>query len=213
MKRYNSSTSWQGDEWAGADLRMETPTRTPSIGADVLTPFLQAVITGALLSGLITFLFGRTDYDGELGPLWLGLALFIGTVTWLFLLIDTRKLLRVIEELTGIDIDGDGQAGPVKERYIPVNAPAARREAAQIAEQAEKEQVACELSEFVARIPHLGTDARTWEARIGREKYQAFRALLLELGWATWNSTKDKRRGWRLVLPVRTILQRISDED
>ena len=212
MKRFESSQTWSADELSGAGIRMETPTRAPGIASDLLVPFGQAIITGMLFSSLVTFLVGRTDFDGELGPLWLGLALAIGTATWLFLLVDTRRLLRVIEELTGLDIDGDGTAGKPKERYIPVNVPQARQEAAQIAAQTERAEVACELAEFVARIPTHGTDSRTWEKRIGREKYTAFRGLLLELGWAAWNSAQDKRQGWSLVLPVRTILQRISAE-
>ena len=212
-RRYDTATSWRGDELAGADLRMETPTRAPSIAADVLVPLFQAGVTGMLLSGLVTFVSNRAGYDGELGALWLGLALFISTVAWVFLVIDTRRLLRTIEKLSGIDIDGDGQVGQVQERYIPVNAPAARREAAQIAQENERAEVACELAEFVARIPHIGSDVRTWAPRIGAQKYRTFRALLLELGWAAWNSPRDKRQGWSLVLPVREILQRIDDGD
>ena len=212
-RRYDSSQAWSADELAGADLRMETPSRTPSIAADLLVPLGQALVTGALIAGLVAFVSKRAGYDGDAGALWVGLALFIGAVTWFFLLVDTRRLLRTIENLTGLDIDGDGQAGTVRERYISVNAPQARAEAAQIAQEAERAEVACELSEFVSRIPHVGTDMRTWVPRIGQERYTAFRALLLEMGWATWNSTRDKRKGWRLVLPVREILQRIRDEE
>jgi len=218
MRRFDSATSWSApstDELSGAGIRMESPARAANLASDLLVPFGQALITGLTLSGLITFLYSRTDYAGDLAPLFLGLLLFIGAATWLILLTDTRKLLRTIEELTGIDIDGDGTAGtpPVKEKYIAVNAQAARKEAAQIDAERQEAEETCELAEFVARIPTLGTDSRTWEKRMSREQYTAFRGLLIEMGWATWNSTQDKRQGWRLVLPVREILQRISADE
>jgi len=212
-RKYDNSQAWSADELAGASITMETPTRAPGIAADVLTPLFQAIITGALLAGVIAFVLGQMDYEGKLSPVFFGVWLSIAALAWLFLLSDTRRLLRTIEELTGQDIDGDGQVGKPQERYIAVNAPQAREEAQAIAEADEKAQVASELSEFVARIPTHGTDSRTWEPRIGRERYQTFRALLLEMGWAAWNNPQEKRQGWRLVLPVRTILQRISADD
>ena len=189
---------------------METPVRAPGFVSDLVVPFGQSVVTGGLLSGLVTFLVGLTDYEGKLTPLWFGLALAIATVTWLLLLADTRKLLRTVETLTGLDLDRDGQVGPPVERIVTVNADRSRQDASRVAAQQERNQVASELGAFVARLPTHGTDARTWEGRIGRDKYQAFRGVLLEMGWAEWNSPRDKRQGWRLVLPVREILQRIT---
>lgn len=215
--RYDDAANWYADQaaghpQAGASLRMETPTRPAGLASDLFVPFGQSVITGALVAGVITFLLGRTEYTGKLTPVWFGLALGIGTICWLFLLVDTRRLLRTIERLTGLDIDGDGTAGTVKERHVLVNAEAARNEAARVDADNERTQTACELAEFVAKLPNVGTDSRTWEPRIGREKYQAFRSVLLEMGWAAWNS-QDRRQGWRLVLPTREILARITADD
>lgn len=209
MRRYDTAENWPAEQ-AGADLSMSTPVRPAGFVSDLVVPFGQSLITGALLAGLVTFIVGQTDYAGRLTPLWFGLMLAIGTLSWLALLVDTRKLLRTIEKLSGLDLDRDGSVGKPQERIITVNAPAARLEAAEAAQQREQAETACELAEFVARLPAIGTDARTWEKRIGRDQYQAFRGVLLEMGWATWNSPQDKRRGWSLVLPVRKILQRIT---
>lgn len=210
-KQFDTTQNWTAGEGSG-ELRMDTPTRPAGFVSDLVVPFGQALITGGLLAGLITFVIGRTDYSGDLGPLWLGLTLAIGTITWVMLLADTRRLLRQIETLTGLDLDGDGKAGNPQDRMVLVNAPQARKEAQQIVQERDQADTAAELAEFVARLPALGTDARTWESRIGRDKYVAFRGVLLEMGWAAWNSPRDKRRGWSLVLPVREILQRITTE-
>ena len=210
MPKFDITQNWIGEQ--GADLEMTTPTRAPGFISDLVVPFGQSMITGALMSGLVTFLSVQAGFEGERTRLWFGLALGIGTITWLFLLIDTRRLLRQIEKLTGLDLDRDGLVGDPQDKIVLVNAPAAREEAQQRALAQEKADTAAELSEFVARLPAIGTDARTWEKRIGREKYQTFRSVLLEMGWAVWNSPHDKRRGWRLVLPVREILQRITTE-
>jgi hypothetical protein len=212
MPKFDITQNWTATEQGPGQLEMQTPTRAPGIASDLVVPFGQAMITGGLLSGLVTFISARAGYDGELLALWFGLALFIGTVTWIFLLVDTRRLLRQIEKLTGLDIDGDGKVGNPQDRIVLVNADKAREEAQQHAQAQERASMAAELSEFVARLPQVGTDQRTWEKRIGRDKYQAFRDALLEMGWAEWNSPRDKRRGWRLVLPVRQILGRISGE-
>jgi len=221
-RRFESVTGWQQQQQqagqqdqAGAGLTMTTPARPPGFIADVVVPFFQCMVTGLLFSSLVTFLVSLTEYDGKLTPLWLGLMLAVATVAWLFLLVDSRRLLRVVEQLTGLDLDGDGFKGqpPVQERYIPLNPTASRQDAARVAEAQERGRVASELGAFVVKLPHVGTDQRTWETRIGRDKYTAFRDLLIEMGWATWNHARDKRQGWRLVLPVRTILQRIGDQD
>ena len=212
-RKYQSSQAWEADELAGATITMQTPTRQPGIAADCIVPLFQAIVTGALVAGVITFVLGQSDYAGKLSPVFFGVWLSVAALAWLFLLADTRRLLRVIEELTGLDIDGDGQVGKPGERYIPLNPSASRQEAARMAEEAEKEQVACELAEFVAKTPTHGTAERTWLPRIGRERYEAFRGVMIEMGWATWNNPHEKRQGWRLVLPVREILQRIGDGD
>lgn len=209
-RQFDITQGWTGE--GGADLEMSTPTRPAGFVSDLVVPVGQALITGGLLSGLITFALSRTAFDGDLKALWFGLALTIGTVAWLLLLADTRRLLRAIEKLSGLDLDRDGHAGKPDDRMVLVNAPAARKEAARISQKREEAETAAELAEFVAKLPTLGTDQRTWEGRIGREKYTVFRDLLLEMGWARWRSAADKRVGWELVLPVREILRRISVE-
>lgn len=207
-KEFDITQEWVGD--GPGELRMDTPTRPAGFVSDWLVPVAQAVTTGAMVAGLITFLSVQAGYDGGRTSLWFGLALAIGTIAWVFLLVDTRRLLRTIEKLSGLDLDGDGKIGNPQDRMVLVNAPQSRKEAAEMAQEQEKAETAAELSEFVSKLPTIGTDRRTWEPRIGRDKYVAFRDVLVEMGWAEWRSPRDKRVGWELVLPVREILRRIS---
>jgi hypothetical protein len=179
--------------------------------ADLLVPLGQAVITGALLAGVVVYIAARRDYDGDLLTLWAGVGLPASTLVWLVLLFDSRRLLRVVETLTGLDLDRDGHVGKPKERVVIVNAARGQVEAAQ----RENAQRQSQFARWVAQLPTRGTAARTWERELGRETYQEWRDSLIRLGWAKWNSlradgTPNERKGWTLVLPAAEILRRVS---
>ena len=111
-KGFDISQNWTVAE-QGADLEMTTPTRPAGFVSDLVVPLGQALITGAFAAGLIVFILSEVGPDWEINRLkaWGFLALAISAVTWLILLVDTRKLLRQFEKLTGLDLDGDGTAG------------------------------------------------------------------------------------------------------
>lgn len=89
----------------------QIPTREPTVQGDVAVPFLQAGVTGVVFGltvGVISVAAG--------GPWWVG-VIGLGVVfmaTWLWLLFDSRQLLRSVETIVGRDLDGDGAIGTVR---------------------------------------------------------------------------------------------------
>ena len=220
MARFDITQPWtkgQGGaapEPTGGELQMMTPTRPAGFVSDWLVPLMQSLTTGAFASGLIVFILSELGPDWEINgfKVWLFLALAISSVVWVFLLADTRRLLRQIETLTGLDLNRDGEiGGKASERLVIVNAGQEKDQAAK-AEASERQST---FALFVARLPVKGTAARTWESELGRPTYQEYRDALIRLGWARWNSTKadgtpNEKRGWELVKPAPEILERIS---
>lgn len=76
--------------------------RGSTLEGDVLVPFLQSVITGAI-GALVSWTFWEAPLPGFA----VGFAL-----CWLILLVQTRSLLREVERVTRRDLDGDGVVGP-----------------------------------------------------------------------------------------------------
>lgn len=201
----------QGKLEAGTTLEQRAPSRPAELVADLLVPIGQAVFTGALLGGLVVFVASRTRYEGDLWALWLGVALAVATVTWVLLLMDSRRLLWALERATGLDINRDGTKGKPGERVVIVGA--ARGQLKQ--QQEERAETQSQFARFVKGIPVKGTDLRTWEPIMGRETYQDYRDALIRIGWARWRSigTDGKpreRQGWELVVDPEEILDRIS---
>lgn len=94
----------------------QVPTREPTIQGDVTVPFFQSCITSVVFSltvGVISVAAG--------GPWWAG-VIALGVVfiaTWLWLLFDSRQLLRSVETIIGRDIDGDGVVGLLTAPAVP----------------------------------------------------------------------------------------------
>jgi hypothetical protein len=97
-----------------------SPIRAATFVADVVVPAAQAGISGALISGAVTFVVSRTDWYGSLLTLWLGVTVIVSCLAWVVLLMDSRRLLWAVERLTGKDLDGDGRAGQPEKQTIEV---------------------------------------------------------------------------------------------
>ncbi len=114
------STDWQPVERQlmrlGASLpfdqidsyEREFPSRKPDYDADVFIPLMQASLTGLLSWPFLTvvvYQFGaRLEFS-------IGLAFCVALLVWFNGLANSRRLLRVVERVTGFDIDGDGYIG------------------------------------------------------------------------------------------------------
>ena len=203
MKRYGTTAPWarpaQDLPQEVAEIETSQPARPADLVADLVVPFGQAMITGALLAGLFVVLLAEVvpDFDGDLLKVWAMIALGIAALAWLLLLVDTRRLLWAIEKLTGRDLDNDNQVGKPTERVVIVNAAKAQQEATQQA----NTQRASDFSQFVAGLATKGTSQRSWEPELGRATYQDYRDALIRLGWARWKSIKrdgqpNETKGW-----------------
>lgn len=220
-QRYNETAPWAPVTVPttaippGATLQRDQPARPAGIVADVLVPMLQAGITGGLLASVVVITIGAVaDLDGGvLLQAWAGLALAVCAVVWSLLLADTRRLLWAAERLTGRDLNNDGMTGKPAERLVVVNADKSGR----AADQVENTERRSAFVRFVVAIPARGTAARVWEPDLGRARYQEYRDVLIRLGWARWLSLDgagkpNERKGWALMVPVDTILDRIPEE-
>lgn len=96
-----------------------TPARSASIESEVKVPLLEAIVSGGglgLTAAFITALCASYfEWSWWIPVLITGLVTTVGAVgIWFILLIDHRKLLVIIEDITGIDLDGldgDGTKG------------------------------------------------------------------------------------------------------
>lgn len=205
MKRYDRSVA------APADLETVTPARTPCLTGDCLVPAFQSAVTGALIGTLATLTLTWLDFPVAWWQVWIASTLVTTTCVWLLLLGEHRRLMWTVERVLGADLDGDGVKGDPEERVVLVNSEQSR----QIEAEREAARRVSQFAQFVAQIPVRGTAAREWEGELGRGRYQEYRAALLRMGWATWNSTRpngtsNERRGWSLVVPPEDVLRRIE---
>jgi hypothetical protein len=201
----------------GAELETRTPARPGSLASDLVLPLGQAVVTGMLVGTLAGFAARRLGFGGNVLELAGGVGLVAAVVAWMILLADHRKLLWGLEVITGLDLDRSGEVGPPGERVVVVNAARARAQAEKVVAEQEGRARRSEFARFVAGIPKTGTDVRAWEeVGLSRDRYREFRDVLIRLGWGRWNSVRqdgrvNERQGWRLVVPVAEILERIGD--
>lgn len=96
-----------------------------------------------------------------------------------------HDLLDALERWTGKDIDGDGKIGGdglvlVRARNTPAD-----------------DKLRDDLATFLAGCA-VDTSARRWEPELGRARYQQWRDMLINGGWAKWRS-EDQRAGWELT--------------
>jgi len=84
------------------------PARPASVASDVVVPGLQAAITGAVaaaVAGAAAWALGWPAWVAAFA----GLAVL--AVSWVLLLLDHRRLLWAVENVTRADLDGDGETG------------------------------------------------------------------------------------------------------
>jgi hypothetical protein len=121
MRRYglerepSRGSSWssygQGAEQEGrwTERIWQSPSREPTVGADVAVPLLQSLASGAMAG--LALIAPTVGWHWRWYVPLLG-ACLITVGAWLLLILDHRRLLWTVERWTGRDLDGDGQAGP-----------------------------------------------------------------------------------------------------
>jgi len=84
------------------------PARGATVAGDVAVPALQAVISGAVAVLAVGALCWSVGWPLRVA---VGAGVAVLAVTWLWLLVEHRRLLWAIETLTGSDYNGDGAVG------------------------------------------------------------------------------------------------------
>jgi hypothetical protein len=180
-------------------------------------PFLQALTTGALVAGLVIFLMGELAPAWEVNrwKVWLGLALAISCCVWVFLLKDTRKLLRQIESLTGLDLDGDGMAGePTGIRRLEVHVKQGGHTRI-----VESEWLGIDDARLIAFSVGMNNGRGLSEGTWGKDRaifpeginsFRAYRGKLEEAGLIALVNPKAPNLGYEVTASGRAFFRRIA---
>jgi len=94
------------EKWS--DVYYSEPARAASVGSDVAVPALQALISGVVAGAVVLALCVAFGWALRIAG---AVALAVLAITWLLLLIDHRRLLWAVENLTRADLDHDGAVG------------------------------------------------------------------------------------------------------
>ena len=209
--KFDSAGAWEASG-QGPEPRQN---RQASVASDVGVPFLQALITGALVGAACVAALVVAQVKLPLSPvaIWAALTVLVAAGVRTSFLCDLRKILyQRIEERWQVDLDGDGQIGQGPERLVFVNG-------AKIAEEARAARSQEELSEFARFVRGLetrGTSGDAWFQEIGRKRYSEYRDILIQHGLARWKSVAPNGRpyvnkGWELTTPAETILRALEE--
>jgi len=173
-----------------------TPARAATISADVVVPFLQALLTGLMATAVAGGVVLGLRWQWQIAPLAGGLAL---CMTWLYLLADHRKSLWSHERY---------------ERDLEQPAPAAPAER----DRPKEVKVKLEVEESTGRIRygHLPIDVdrlsamaralnngrsfsvSVWSGRgklLSRSEFETLRDWLLESDYARWRDDNNRNLG------------------
>ena len=176
-----------------------TPTGEATIAADVAVPALQAVCTaGAVLVGvgLIALALG---WSRDVMLLCGGVAMLGG---WFWRLAHSDRARHVVETVTRLDLDGDGQIG-TQRAYTVVQPAVARAAVAAETQQAAASAERAALLAFVDTCCIRGTSEAAHNIKAGsgpdRAEYIRKRDTLLSLGVAAWRNPERPKAGWQMA--------------
>lgn len=189
----------------------QAATREPTVSADVATPLLQAVVTGAfggIAGATIGYGIGQNLQGVLLGAGTGGVV--VSGAAWCVLLWDHRRLLWATERAIHQDLDGDGKIGPrrltVEASYHDIHGRLTQMEYLTIDSITEKQ-----LIEFAREVTaNKRTLAVAYWTRTGspfsRGQFDAMMAELIRIGWV-----RDNGHGGReLSAAGRVMLGKIA---
>lgn len=213
------STSAMEDQ---AILQRQQPAEKASIRSDVVVPLVQALATGFLVAVVVVLVLGKAG--GPRAEVLMRVFVLVDAgvtlAVWLALLVETRRLLWLVEWLVDRDLDAEKIRAKRRKTLargdlVFVNRQRAKAEASRERErQAEKSEFEW-FESFVRRLPAKGTSLAAWEAEIGRERWSAYRDALIDFGYARWGSYDErglpnKTQGWSIVEEPEQILESMS---
>ena len=184
------------------------PQRWPSVKSDVTVPFLQAVISAALFTALITT--GASNfYTVHRQTITL---IFIATliIAWFWRLGLMTETLWSIEDKLALDIDRDGYKGPPPPPPLRLEIQQGNRQ--QILELPGLDDHA-RLRQFAILCLTNRLTERATKAAFGwpRERYQDVRDKMIDRGFAEWNGLPGTTQGVSLTREGRDVMQTVLD--
>jgi hypothetical protein len=200
------------DDWAA--IRYETPTRAPTVAGDVLTPGLQAGVSG-LLAGLLTGAGILATGAPIASPGWVavGVGLTVAAGAWAWLLADHRRLLRTVETYTRHDTEPltDPHAETLRLEVVKDEGDGA---AHWLLEDLETD--AATLKAWARAVLGGRSLAQSgWTGKGGpfsRSEYDALLAAMIRAGVVRWNNEKAHAQGASLTPMGRATLRRLVGE-
>jgi hypothetical protein len=197
MKAPLTSTPPQGEPFM---IESRVPVGPSRVETHVFVPFLQAIITMALIA-LDVLLWQWRPIAGAVGA--------VGLLMWGWRLLLGDRLLWKLETLTGHELTGDnviGKPGPVG----LLNPGAARRD---VTTQAALVSDVPRMNEFVARCFYEGPSEQAQRIRpntADRTNYVECRDALLGLGLARWRNETNHSAGWEMILDIEKTLDVVA---
>lgn len=200
----------QDDEAADDDARtldIMTPHRAPSIQSDFGVPFLQATFTGFFLGTAIAACVWALKGSGFL-KVWAVSLPVCAALAWLWRLAASHDTLWKIERYVG-DLDDDGVRGKPErgpQQHIIALNPYQGRQAQR---NDELDRLRGEFVHFVMACA-VDTSARRWEKKLGRERYQQWRDVLIKSGYGRWRNEDDPKGGWLLTANPQDVVRALQ---
>jgi hypothetical protein len=198
------------DDAADDDNRtvdLMTPHRAPSVQSDFLVPFFQATTTGFLVGTAIAAVLWALAGSGFVKTSVVAVAV-CSALAWLWRLAASHETLWRIERYMG-DLDGDGIRGrpePGPQQHILALNPYQGRQAQR---SDELDRLRGEFVHFVMACA-VDTSARRWEKKLGRERYQQWRDVLIKSGYGRWRNEDDPKGGWLLTANPQDVVRALQ---
>lgn len=186
------------------------PSRPPNVAADVLTPFLQAAVSGLAAAAVTAAAVPVLNISWAAVPTATGLA-FAGA--WLFLLRAGRDSLYEVERL-----ERAAEPPPTAELAEPP-APSTRLsvslEGGRIQHERDLPMPPDDLLRLARAISgggHTFSERELTGAGLvtGRRQFEELRSQLMAMGWLRWKSSADRRQGVEVTAPGRAGLAALA---
>jgi hypothetical protein len=175
-------------------VESRVPVGESRLTTHVFVPFLQAVLTMALLTACVLLFQWRPVA---------GVVCGIGLAIWGWRILKADGLLTRLETITGRELDGKPGIGKPEHPFVLQNQGEARNQADKLAAHVWRESRAAELVRFAAACAAEGTSegAQGISSKAQRTKYIERRDALFDLGLAAWKNPTVPNSAWVLRLP------------
>lgn len=183
----------------------KTPFRKPEMIPDVWVPLAQSLVTGLLASvvfAVITPAFpGWTWYTGPV------IGLVVVALAWIFLLWAGRGMLWVIEEITGMDINGDGDVGQPQKRVVEVAVKEGR--STRLAELPGDEAGLIRFCQWIAAGDSF-SEKTAQSCGYGVTNFRKLRDIFISRRWGYWKNPDSPQQGVELTVGGQQIIRELA---